>query len=165
MENTKLWSRNIFKVTFNAIKWILHETDNKSSGVYDVTLSQYEDEHEIITNWKWCHFVYFLRLTHLNLFLEAFSLTLECCCVHGDRILQEKLLKFNSVFKNSPMRGWGGLSKMSNKMSKMSIIELSQLGQDLFDFSDLTWAHPLTHPSTHRYLQTKLNYINKFKLY
>ena len=28
----------------------------------------------------------------------------------------------------------------------MSIIELSWLGQDLFDFSDLTWAHPLTHP-------------------
>ena len=33
----------------------------------------------------------------------------------------------------------------------MSIIELSQLGQDLFDFSDLTWAHPLTHPTTHRW--------------
>ena len=31
---------------------------------------------------------------------------------------------------------------MSNKMSKMSIIELSRLGQDLFDFSDLTGAHP-----------------------
>ena len=29
-------------------------------------------------------------------------------------------------------------NKMSNKMSKMSIIELSQLGQDLFDFSGLT---------------------------
>ena len=55
--------------------------------------------------------------------------------------------------KNSPIKGWGGLSKMSNKMSKMSIIELSQLGQDLFDFSDLTC------------LQTKSNYINKFKLY
>ena len=52
--------------------------------------------------------------------------------------------------KNSPIKGWGGLSKMSNKMSKMSIIELSQLGQDLFDFSGLTWAHPLMHPSTHR---------------
>ena len=52
--------------------------------------------------------------------------------------------------KNSPIRGWGGLSKMSNKMSKMSIIELSWLGQDLFDFSGLTWTHPLTHPSTHR---------------
>ena len=35
----------------------------------------------------------------------------------------------------------------------MSVIELSQLAQDLFDFSDLTC------------LQTKLNYINKFKLY
>ena len=54
---------------------------------------------------------------------------------------------------------------MSNKMSKMSVIELSQLGQDLFDFSDLTSGHPLTHPSTHRYLQTKSNYIDKFKLY
>ena len=51
------------------------------------------------------------------------------------------------TYKNSPIRGWGGLSKMSNKMSK---IELSQLGQDLFDFSGLTWAYPLTHPCTHR---------------
>ena len=67
--------------------------------------------------------------------------------------------------KNSPIRGWGGLSKMSKKMSKMSIIELSRLSQDLFDFSDLTWGHPLTQPSTHRYLQTKSNYIDKFKLY
>ena len=33
----------------------------------------------------------------------------------------------------------------------MSIIELSQLGQNLFDFSDLTWAYPLKHPSTHRW--------------
>ena len=64
--------------------------------------------------------------------------------------------------KNSPIKGWGGLSKMSKKMS---IIELSRIGQDLFDFSDLTWGHPLTHSSTHRYLQTKSNYINKFKLY
>ena len=39
---------------------------------------------------------------------------------------------------------------MSNKMSKISIIELSRLGQDLFDFSGLTRAHPLTHSSTHR---------------
>ena len=38
-------------------------------------------------------------------------------------------------------------------MSKMSIIDLFQLGQDLFDFSDL------------KCLQTKLNYIDKFKLY
>ena len=57
-------------------------------------------------------------------------------------------LIFIALWKNSPIRGWGGLSKLSNKMSKMSIIELSQLGQDLFDFSDLTWAHPLNHPST-----------------
>ena len=42
---------------------------------------------------------------------------------------------------------------MSKKKSKMSIIELSQLGQDLFDFSDL------------KFLQTKSNYIDKFKLY
>ena len=45
------------------------------------------------------------------------------------------------------------LSKMSKKSPKMSIIELSQLGQYLFDFSDL------------KCLQTKLNYIDKFKLY
>ena len=43
------------------------------------------------------------------------------------------------VGKNSPIRGWVGLSKMSKKV-EMSIIELSQLGQDLFDFSDLKWA-------------------------
>ena len=42
---------------------------------------------------------------------------------------------------------------MSKKKSKMSVIELSQLGQDLFDFSDL------------KCLQTKSNYIDKFKLY
>ena len=65
-------------------------------------------------------------------------------------------LILHEVSKNSPIRGWGGLSKMSKKMS---IIELSQIGQDLFDFSDLTWGHPLTHSSTHRYLQTKSNYI------
>ena len=53
----------------------------------------------------------------------------------------------NFVVKNSPIKGWGGLSK---NVQKMSIIEISQSGQDLFDFSDLTWAHPLTHPSTHR---------------
>ena len=34
-------------------------------------------------------------------------------------------------------------------MSKMSVIELYRLGQDLFDFSDLTWGHPLTHWTTH----------------
>ena len=45
-----------------------------------------------------------------------------------------------NLLKNSPIKGWGGLSKMSNKMSKMSIIELFRLGQDLFDFSGLTWA-------------------------
>ena len=39
------------------------------------------------------------------------------------------------------------------KKVKMSIIELSQLGQDLFEFSDL------------KCFQTKFNYINKFKLY
>ena len=36
-------------------------------------------------------------------------------------------------------------------MSKKVQIELSQLGQDLFDFSDL------------KYLQTKLNYIDEFQ--
>ena len=36
-------------------------------------------------------------------------------------------------------------------MSKMSIIQLSQLGQDLFDVSDLTRAHQLTHSATHRW--------------
>ena len=77
----------------------------------------------------------------------------------GNRI---KTLPKLRVSKNSPIKGWGGLSKMSKKMS---IIELSQIGQDLFDFSDLTWGHPLTHSSTHRYLQTKSNYINEFKLY
>ena len=35
----------------------------------------------------------------------------------------------------------------------MSIIELSQFGKYLFDFSDM------------KCLQTKLNYIDKFKLY
>ena len=40
--------------------------------------------------------------------------------------------------KNSPIKGWGGLSKNVQNMSKMSIIEISQLGQDLFYFSDLT---------------------------
>ena len=48
------------------------------------------------------------------------------------------------VLKNSPIRGWRDLSKNVQKMSKMSIIELSWSGQDLFDFSDFTWAHPLT---------------------
>ena len=42
---------------------------------------------------------------------------------------------------------------MSKKSPKMSIIELSQLCQYLFDFSDL------------KCLQTKSNYIDKFKLY
>ena len=40
----------------------------------------------------------------------------------------------------------GGVStnhKSSNR------IKLSQLGQDLFNFNDLTWSHPLTHPSAH----------------
>ena len=64
--------------------------------------------------------------------------------------LHFEIISFINIYKNSPIKGWGGLSKMSNKMSKMSIIELSRLGQDLFDFSGLTWAHPLTYPSTHR---------------
>ena len=62
---------------------------------------------------------------------------------------------------------------MSNKMSKMSIIELSQLDQDLFDFSDLTMSPPINPPIHPEVgvspqiinLQTKSNYIDKFKLY
>ena len=52
--------------------------------------------------------------------------------------LAKLLLQCTDTFrakKNSPIKGWGGLSKMSNKMS---INELSRLGQDLFDFSGLT---------------------------
>ena len=74
--------------------------------------------------------------------------------MHSSRMRTARSLTVSHCFrknwKNSPIKGWGGLSKMSNKMSKMSIIELSRLGPDLFDFSGLTWAHPLTHPSTHR---------------
>ena len=53
----------------------------------------------------------------------------------------------------------------------MSIIELSQLGQDLFDFSGLSLPinspiHPKVGVSPQIInLQTKSNYINKFKLY
>ena len=61
---------------------------------------------------------------------------------------------------------------MSNKMSKMSIIELSRLGQDLFDFSGFDMSPPINPPihpgrgvSTNINLQTKSNYIDKFKLY
>ena len=36
--------------------------------------------------------------------------------------------------KNSPIKGWGGLSKNVQKMSKTSIIVLSQLGQDWFNW-------------------------------
>ena len=57
----------------------------------------------------------------------------------------QKTIYIKKIIKNSPIKGWGGLSKLSNKMSKMSMIELSWLGQDLFDFSGLTWANPLTH--------------------
>ena len=39
--------------------------------------------------------------------------------------------KYNGNGKNSPINGWGGLSK---NVQKMSIIELSQLGQDWFNF-------------------------------
>ena len=84
--------------------------------------------------------------------------------------LYKKLIPWKYM-KNSPIRGWGGLSKMSQKVQNVHNW-LSQLGQDLFDFSDLTWAHQLSHPSTHRgvsvqiiNLQTKLNYIDYFKLY
>ena len=36
--------------------------------------------------------------------------------------------------KKIPLKGWGGLSKNVQKMSKPSIIESSQLGQDWFNF-------------------------------
>ena len=53
--------------------------------------------------------------------------------------LYENINKTQSpALENSPIRGQGGLSKMSNKIPKMSIIELFLLGQDLFDFSGLT---------------------------
>ena len=57
------------------------------------------------------------------------------------------------IKKNSPIRGWGGLSKMSKKSPKCPIIEIISIRSYLFDFSDL------------KCLQTKLNYINKLKLY
>ena len=46
----------------------------------------------------------------------------------------------------------------------MSIIDLFQLGQDLFDFSDLTWVHPLTHPSTGRGVSINHKSSNKIEL-
>ena len=49
-------------------------------------------------------------------------------------------------------------------MSKMSIIELSQSGQDLFDFSDLTRAHPLTHPSIGGGVSINHKSSNRFEL-
>ena len=62
------------------------------------------------------------------------------CCVGDNRfslyiIVWLTIMNTSVHMKNSPIRGWGGLSKMSKKMS---IIELSRLGPDLFDFSDLT---------------------------
>ena len=58
-------------------------------------------------------------------------------------------------------RGVSTSHKSSNR------IELFQLGQDLFNFNDLTKPHQSTHPSTQPYvgvspqiinLQTELNY-------
>ena len=48
---------------------------------------------------------------------------------------------------NSPIKGWGGLSKNVQKMSKASIIELSQLGQDWFNFKWFNITHTSTLPS------------------
>ena len=44
-------------------------------------------------------------------------------------------IKWNNItgLKNSPVKGWGGLSKNVQKMSKISRIELSQLGHNLFN--------------------------------
>ena len=99
--------------------------------------------------------------------IESLSLTLHgvnAHFIHPPSNVKNYLIGHKSETaqskKNSLIRGWGDLSKMSKQMSKMSIIELSQLGQDLFDISDLTWAHPLTLLSTHRYLQTKSNNIS-----
>ena len=52
---------------------------------------------------------------------------------------KDKVLKCHEITqlvngKNSPIKGWGGFSKNVQKMSKTSIIELSQLGQDWFNF-------------------------------
>ena len=92
----------------------------------------------------------FSRLKEFNLKIKPQKVTLFSNKHHFSRaysISRWHIAKSGKGSKNSPIRGSGGLSKMSNKMSK---IELSRLGQDLFDFSGLTWAYPLTHPSTHR---------------
>ena len=48
---------------------------------------------------------------------------------------------------NSPIKGWDGLSKIVQKMSKTSIIELSQLGQDWFNYKWFNITHTSTLPS------------------
>ena len=56
-------------------------------------------------------------------------------CSHSPTDLDSFMNNVFLVPKNSPIKGLGGLSKISKKMS---IIELSRIGQNLFDFSDLT---------------------------
>ena len=47
---------------------------------------------------------------------------------------------------HTPTHGWGA----STDVESSNRIEISQLGQGLFNFfSDLTWPHPSTHPTTH----------------
>ena len=55
------------------------------------------------------------------------------------------------IIINIPVKVWSHLSKMSR-------IKLSKLGQDLFNFSDLTWPHLLTmpnYPYTHLFFKYK----------
>ena len=80
-----------------------------------------------------------LNHNQIRIYCSSSVLSNNQSCDYCNRLVNEQ----HKEDKNSPIKGWGGLSKMSNKMSKMSIIELSWLGQDLFDFSSLTWAHPL----------------------
>ena len=63
-------------------------------------------------------------------------LTIQYGCHEKERNMKET---WDQLSKNSPIKGWGGLSKMSKKMS---IIELSWIGQDLFDL--VIW-HEATH--------------------
>ena len=93
----------------------------------------------------------------------------------------------HEVSKNSPVRGWGGLSKMSKKMSKMSnksyifkqnwIISI----RSRFIWYLVIWPNPThwptetpIHPPTHPWvgvslqiinLQTELNYLDQVKTY
>ena len=61
-----------------------------------------------------------------------------CLFLHQYLCLQTKFRvichPYTAIRKNSPVKGWSGLSKNVQKISKMSRIELSQLGQYLFHF-------------------------------